>query len=174
MPLLEVIQSRQINASVRFDETTADPGRPVCGLYSRHRRRCREQGPQLRLREGPRLPGLPQELRRTARHTHASRAQKRCSCRHEAQAHIQGHSRGGVDRVSQGRKAMILPQNQWREGNGASHRLYLDTPPLIGWRSQPLGSDCYARIVFSEIDEFRDSERYQLVSRSGDTSRSSR
>ena len=38
---------------------------------------------------------------------------------------------------------MILPQNQWREGNGASHRLYLDTPPLIGWRSLPIGSDCY-------------------------------
>ena len=38
---------------------------------------------------------------------------------------------------------MILPQNQWREENGASHRLYLDTPPLIGWRSLPIGSDGY-------------------------------
>ena len=27
---------------------------------------------------------------------------------------------------------MIIPQKQWREENGASHRLYLDTPPLRG------------------------------------------
>ena len=40
---------------------------------------------------------------------------------------------------------MILPENQWREGNGASHRLYLDTPPLKGWRSLPFGSDCYLK-----------------------------
>jgi hypothetical protein len=38
---------------------------------------------------------------------------------------------------------MIIPQKQWREENGASHRLYLDTPPLKGWRSLPMGSDCY-------------------------------
>src|SRR5271156_3370621 len=105
------------------------------------RRRCREQGPQLRLREGSRLPGLPQELRRTARHTHASRAQERPSSRHEVQGHTKGHCRGGVDRVSQAGKAMILPENQWREGNGASHRLYLDTRSTVTlWACKPLSS----------------------------------
>ena len=33
---------------------------------------------------------------------------------------------------------MIIPQKQWREENGASHRLYLDTPPLIGRRMATL------------------------------------
>jgi hypothetical protein len=38
---------------------------------------------------------------------------------------------------------MIIPQQQWREENRASHGLYLDTPPLIGWRLLPIGSKCY-------------------------------
>ena len=38
---------------------------------------------------------------------------------------------------------MIIPQKQWREENRASHGLYLDTPPLLGWRSLPIGSDGY-------------------------------
>ena len=33
---------------------------------------------------------------------------------------------------------MIIPQKQWREGNGASHGLYLDTPPLKGRRMATL------------------------------------
>ena len=36
---------------------------------------------------------------------------------------------------------MILPENQWREGNGASHRLYLDTRSTVTlWACKPLSS----------------------------------
>ena len=61
---------------------------------------------------------------------------------------------------------MIIPQKQWREENGASHRLYLDTPPLIGWRSLPIGSDCYLErnqeieevVISNGISRYRDPQ----------------
>jgi hypothetical protein len=59
---------------------------------------------------------------------------------------------------------MILPQEQWREENRASHGLYLDTPPLKGWRSLPIGSERY-RERNQQSTEPRGSEWYQPVSR---------
>jgi hypothetical protein len=61
---------------------------------------------------------------------------------------------------------MILPQNPWRESNRASHGLYLDTPPLKGWRSLPIGSDCYREqnqqikgaAITNGINRYRDFE----------------
>jgi len=38
---------------------------------------------------------------------------------------------------------MIRTQDTWRNGNAAPQQLYLDTPPLKGWRSLPTGSECY-------------------------------
>ena len=38
---------------------------------------------------------------------------------------------------------MTRTQMQWRNESGAPHRLYLDTPPLIGWRLLPFGSERY-------------------------------
>ena len=132
MPLLEVIQSRQISASVRFDETTAT----LVDQYAAFIHATADDVVNKALNYVFAKDRDFQDYLKTsdARHVIPTLRVRRSGRpgRHEAQAHIEGHCRGGVDRVSQGRKAMILPQNQWREENGASHRLYLDTPPLKG------------------------------------------
>jgi hypothetical protein len=68
---------------------------------------------------------------------------------------------------------MIIPQKQWREENGASHRLYLDTPPLKGWRSLPISSDCYREsnqwieepAIANGINRYRDFETLRRPTR---------
>ena len=58
MPLIEVTQSRYVSATIRLDSETATLIDQVCGLRPRIGRRCGGQGPELRVREGPRIPGV--------------------------------------------------------------------------------------------------------------------
>jgi hypothetical protein len=143
MPLLEVIQSRQISASVRFDETTAT----LVDQYAAFIHATADDVVNKALHYVFAKDRDFQDYLKSSDARHVTPTlrvrQERPSSRHEAQAHTKGHCRGGVDRVSQAGEAMILPENQWPEGNGASHRLYLDTPPLKGWRSLPIGGACY-------------------------------
>ena len=140
MPLLEVIQSRQISASVRFDETNATLVDQYAAFIHATADDVVNKALHYVFSKDRDFQDYLKSLRCPARHANAARTQKRRACGHEAKACSKDRSRGGVDRVGQGREAMILPQKQWREENGASHRLYLDTPPLIGWRCKPLSS----------------------------------
>jgi hypothetical protein len=47
---------------------------------------------------------------------------------------------------------MILPQNPWREGNGASHRLYLDTSSPKGSCRATLQAQSLRRFVLANCD----------------------
>ena len=142
MPLLEVIQSRQISASVRFDETTAT----LVDQYAAFIHATADDVVNKALNY---VFAKDRDFQDTSRAPMRGTSCPRFACAEalflptRSQAHTQGHCRGGVDRVSPGRKAMIIPQKPWREENRASHGLYLDTPPLKGWRSLPIGSDCY-------------------------------
>jgi len=61
---------------------------------------------------------------------------------------------------------MTLPQDPWRSEKRASHVLYLDTPPLKGWRSLPARSGCYRErnqqikgaAIANGINRYRDFE----------------
>ncbi len=67
MPLLEVIQTRQISASIRMTDTTA----AQVDQYAAFIRACAddvvEQAPRLCVQQRPRLPGLPQNSRSSER-----------------------------------------------------------------------------------------------------------
>jgi hypothetical protein len=91
----------------------------------------------------------------------------------QKQARNKAVSRGGVNRVSEGRKVMTGTQMQWRNERGAPHRLYLDTPPLKGWRLLPTGSDCYRAgnqqitqsAIANAINRYRDFETFRRLTR---------
>ena len=61
MPLLEVVQTRQISASIRLTDTTATQVDQYAAFISGLRRRCRRASSCLRLQQRPRLPGLPED-----------------------------------------------------------------------------------------------------------------
>ena len=122
MPLLEVIQSRQISASVRFEEITAE----LVNQYAAFIHASADDVVNKALHYVFTKDRDFQDYLKT------SDTQGWHRRGHPKQARTEGHSRGGVDRVSQGRKAVTGPQMPWRNEHGASHRLYLDTPPLIG------------------------------------------
>ena len=75
MPLLEVIQTRQISASIRLTALHRNPGRSVRGFHPRLRGRCCGTSSDLCFQQGPRLPGVPEDSGCPAGCSHASHPQ---------------------------------------------------------------------------------------------------
>ena len=135
MPLLEVIQTRQISASIRLSDTTATQvdqyaafiracaddvvEQALSYVFSKDRDfqeflktpEARQVASTLRIRKAP----APEAVRVSGKE-----ARFRCSIR------IYSHTSSG--RI----EGMILHPNPWQDHNGASHRKNLDTPPLTG------------------------------------------
>ena len=128
MPLLEVIQTRHISASVRLDEVTATQvdqyaafihasaddvvEKALNYVFSKDRDfqeflktpQATQMTPSLRIRKVSTVDPVESPVRKAE----------------------------SIEAVA-GTETMIDPKILWQSHNGASHRKNIDTPPLTGW-----------------------------------------
>ena len=133
MPLLEVIQTQQISASIRLTDTTATQ----VDQYAAFIRACADDVVEQALSyvfskdrdfqeflKTPEARQVASTLRiRKAPAPEAAESAGKEACFRGA---IPVQSRGCCGRI----EGMILHSNPWQSHNGASHRKNLDTPPL--------------------------------------------
>jgi hypothetical protein len=135
MPLLEVIQTKHISASIRLSDMTAIQ----VDQYAAFIRACADDVVEQALAyvffKGPRLSGVSEDPRGAKGCFHASHPKSTYS----RSGRVSGKEArfscpiGVYSHTSSGRiEGMILLTNPWRDHNGASHRKNIDTPPLLG------------------------------------------
>ena len=137
MPLLEVIQTRQVSASIRLDEATATQ----VDRYAAFIHATADDVVDKALNYVFSKDRDFQEFLKTpqaAQVTPTLRIRKAATDAVESPVRkiVAGVSR----RICAGTEGMIHPQIRWQEHNGASHRKNIDTPPLVGSCLAPCGS----------------------------------
>ena len=141
MPLLEVIQTRHLSASIRLTDTTAAQVDQYAAFIHASADEVVEQALAyvfskdrdfqefLKSAEAQKItPTL--RVRRAAASGYC-RAASEEACKRCCQRQHFGDIRGGI-------KGMIRSKNRWQCHNGASHRNNLDTPSLKGLRLEPV------------------------------------
>ena len=139
MPLLEIIQTRQISASIRLDEATATQ----VDQYAAFIHATADDVVDKALNYVFSKDRDFQEFLKTSA-GRSSRAQspypqsRRCGCSRTCRE--EDSRRGGVHSCCAWTEGVTQLQIHLQKHNGASHRKKVDTPPLVGSCLAPCGS----------------------------------
>ena len=118
MPLLEVVQTKQLSASIRLTDTTATQ----VDQYAAFIHACADDVVEQALTYVFSKDRDFQEFLKTP-------GAGGIGCEEARNRGVVGCSKG---RRSGGIESMIPHLNRWQNQNGAAHRIKVDTPPLIG------------------------------------------